>query len=474
LSSTSTSSTNSSHVGRTKRARQTIALPHVADIIMQHRRRVLGSKCHVTLSGLAPSHIPADRCLAGRIVRSLGAVLHFGLRLPPFVSAISSNSKPSNEPVEQPGTVPKEPSDTNSKIPPVLSRYPQPQQNPQIHNIDIVDIIILIDIIENITVAAQSTDHMTRTAVATVTQPKKSTSASVLDQQNEDTSSESPSLSTSDSDVDHVIPSSVQSGCSNPITVSSPSSSKAVPSTTGAAVALIKDADEADFDESGLISEVADVDEIVCNDDENGGVCQLTEGDCTETTDTEDRPPEDTDDPEAELREFLPPPKSLILADNPLLHLPPLATSQMLAEIEDAVMEEETARATSVPAEAELYDPARLLSGLDDSSSSDSPVLQSQCQFRTQSPHRTIRLGSARSHGRSVAHPPSRNHRELADLDQQQCRWQVSACSSSQIHLLSCAIRIPQSCYSLHHLKQGFLRMNLKPNNIIRFQWLTP
>nr|CAH8876524.1 unnamed protein product [Trichobilharzia regenti] len=57
-------------------------LPHVSDIIAKLRKTVLGPTCHVTLSGLSPAHFPADRCLAGRIVRSLGCILHAGLRLP--------------------------------------------------------------------------------------------------------------------------------------------------------------------------------------------------------------------------------------------------------------------------------------------------------------------------------------------------------------------------------------------------------
>ncbi|KAH8869287.1 RNA polymerase II subunit A C-terminal domain phosphatase [Schistosoma japonicum] len=57
-------------------------LPHVSDIITKLRKTVLGPNCHITLSGLSPAHFPADRCLAGRIVRSLGGVLHAGLRLP--------------------------------------------------------------------------------------------------------------------------------------------------------------------------------------------------------------------------------------------------------------------------------------------------------------------------------------------------------------------------------------------------------
>ncbi|KAF6778410.1 hypothetical protein AHF37_02906 [Paragonimus kellicotti] len=57
-------------------------VPNVANIISQHRSTVLGPDFHVTLSGLAPSHFP-DRCFAARMVRSLGAVLHSGLRLPP-------------------------------------------------------------------------------------------------------------------------------------------------------------------------------------------------------------------------------------------------------------------------------------------------------------------------------------------------------------------------------------------------------
>ncbi|XP_018655628.1 putative rna polymerase II ctd phosphatase [Schistosoma mansoni] len=59
-----------------------VHLPHVSDIIAKLRKTVLGPNCHITLSGLSPAHFPADRCLAGRIVRSLGGILHASLRLP--------------------------------------------------------------------------------------------------------------------------------------------------------------------------------------------------------------------------------------------------------------------------------------------------------------------------------------------------------------------------------------------------------
>lgn len=66
-------------------------LPHVSDIIAKLRKTVLGPNCHITLSGLSPAHFPADRCLAGRIVRSLGGILHASLRLPSICNQSNGN-----------------------------------------------------------------------------------------------------------------------------------------------------------------------------------------------------------------------------------------------------------------------------------------------------------------------------------------------------------------------------------------------
>ncbi|KAG5452745.1 hypothetical protein CSKR_202287 [Clonorchis sinensis] len=109
---------------------------------------------------------------------------------------------------------------------------------------------------------------------------------------------------------------------------------------------------------SGTLVEIRDADEGT----EDETLDYVLPGDTVEDEDEEEE--EGTTESEtaieSNLSAFLPPPKALILADNPLLHLPPQATSQMLAEIEDAVMEEDTEKAASVPVEAELFDPAKL------------------------------------------------------------------------------------------------------------------
>ncbi|OON21782.1 FCP1-like phosphatase, phosphatase domain protein, partial [Opisthorchis viverrini] len=106
-------------------------------------------------------------------------------------------------------------------------------------------------------------------------------------------------------------------------------------------------------DASGTLVEIRDADEGT----EDETLDYLLPGD---TVEEEEGTTESETAVESHLSAFLPPPKALILADNPLLHLPPQATSQMLAEIEDAVMEEDTEKAASVPVEAELFDPAKL------------------------------------------------------------------------------------------------------------------
>uniref|UniRef100_A0A0X3NTR8 Uncharacterized protein n=1 Tax=Schistocephalus solidus TaxID=70667 RepID=A0A0X3NTR8_SCHSO len=65
---------------------------------------------------------------------------------------------------------------------------------------------------------------------------------------------------------------------------------------------------------------------------------------------------EEEEDIEAEMKNYLPPPCPLDLAENPLLHMPPQAASQMLTEIEEAVLEEQEERASTIPREMEIYD----------------------------------------------------------------------------------------------------------------------
>ncbi|VDL94833.1 unnamed protein product [Schistocephalus solidus] len=94
---------------------------------------------------------------------------------------------------------------------------------------------------------------------------------------------------------------------------------------------------------------------------------------------------EEEEDIEAEMKNYLPPPCPLDLAENPLLHMPPqaslllphttcpfwglriaclqlsgwlesFAASQMLTEIEEAVLEEQEERASTIPREMEIYD----------------------------------------------------------------------------------------------------------------------
>ncbi|CAH8682564.1 unnamed protein product [Schistosoma rodhaini] len=94
------------------------------------------------------------------------------------------------------------------------------------------------------------------------------------------------------------------------------------------------------------------------------------DGEEDELSDLTNEQNEGEEEVKAQLSDFLPPPTTLVLADNPLMHLPPDATGKMLAEIEDAVLEEVTERATSIPREAEIYDPA--VDNFNDTSSTDS------------------------------------------------------------------------------------------------------
>ncbi|RTG88326.1 RNA polymerase II subunit A C-terminal domain phosphatase [Schistosoma bovis] len=139
-------------------------------------------------------------------------------------------------------------------------------------------------------------------------------------------------------------------------------------------VTEIKDEGDQDFNEYTTTKNL-----IELNDDEEeresiGNTEQFNgdddDGEEDEHSDLTNEQIEGEEEVKAQLSDFLPPPTTLVLADNPLMHLPPDATGKMLAEIEDAVLEEVTERATSVPREAEIYDPA--IDNFNDSSSTDS------------------------------------------------------------------------------------------------------
>ncbi|CAH8667931.1 unnamed protein product [Schistosoma curassoni] len=140
-------------------------------------------------------------------------------------------------------------------------------------------------------------------------------------------------------------------------------------------VTEIKDEGDQDFNEYTTTRNL-----IELNDDEEerestGNTEQFNgddddDGEEDEHSDLTNEQIEGEEEVKAQLSDFLPPPTTLVLADNPLMHLPPDATGKMLAEIEDAVLEEVTERATSVPREAEIYDPA--IDNFNDSSSTDS------------------------------------------------------------------------------------------------------
>ncbi|CAH8680756.1 unnamed protein product [Schistosoma haematobium] len=151
------------------------------------------------------------------------------------------------------------------------------------------------------------------------------------------------------------------------------------PVVVGHYVTEIKDEGDQDFNEYTTTRNL-----IELNDDEeereSTGNTEQFNGDDDDVNDDDGEEDEHSDltneqiegeeEAKAQLSDFLPPPTTLVLADNPLMHLPPDATGKMLAEIEDAVLEEVTERATSVPREAEIYDPA--IDNFNDSSSTDS------------------------------------------------------------------------------------------------------
>ncbi|CAL8082903.1 unnamed protein product [Calicophoron daubneyi] len=568
-------------------------LPHIADVIAQHRSEVLGPSCHITLSGLAPSHIPADRCLAGRIVRSLGAVLHAGLRLPTLPGAqltsitrsdqvtINANQSLTDKlmlPMRPPahtthlvacrrGTekvnaaleflkkcsgssaVPPinlvsphwlwachyhwrhlsesdfpliqdfHPSDFDPEAEPApgtmryARRYvrhhhhhpgphllshgerhrsakvvrdrhvyrhhhhsqeqtpnrrhhkrnhhtgsrrpvdsPHSQSHPinglasasdpvsfeTDHTVPQLDIDMVQSALASIRAEEENDRERERlrrherrrkhhyakdmasphkrhrpdthgtveytsallpedsaVEVATVTglntvQPAVDTSGVRSEKGDEhESSSSSPSLDSSDSELETTAgkfqlpnspgtPNGVVDKSRNAQSLLSPSLQPAMSQITGPDNHSGTQSDTKSeltehllTDSDSLRAESATADETVEQkiikdkgeaDFDDNAIADLTEDNTEEGSDAQAE-----EDIQAQLRAFLPPPKPLILADNPLMHLPPQATSQMLAEIEDAVMEEETQKATSVPVEAELYDPARI--GLGDSSS---------------------------------------------------------------------------------------------------------
>ncbi|KAF5403457.1 hypothetical protein PHET_03114 [Paragonimus heterotremus] len=175
-----------------------------------------------------------------------------------------------------------------------------------------------------------------------------------------------------------------------------------------------------------VVMEIQDADELYADGD-----AEITDN---ADDDTQDQDDEATDEQtesettiESRLQQFLPPPKSLILADNPLIHLPPQATSQMLAEIEEAVMEEDAEKASSVPIEAELYDPATLgLGDTDSSMSSHHDLPDSGAEQVEDYDQDVVRSPSSKSRS-ATTHALHRIGKRLgaADSDCKDLQWQV-------------------------------------------------
>ncbi|GAA51983.1 RNA polymerase II subunit A C-terminal domain phosphatase [Clonorchis sinensis] len=442
---------------------ETGCVPNLAHIIAQHRANVLGPDCHITLSGLAPSHLP-ERCFAARIARNLGAVLHGGLRLPSPQSVPvseesvgvtqSTHKEHSASPVKNlehedlvhpPG--PRNvytthliacrrgtekhnaateflrtwPSDVSApplhivsphwlwachfhwtRFPesdfPLVHDYHPSEFDPELEpapgtfrcdSTPRLDVSMVQSALESIR-AERKLDkqrkheqHRRRRhsgSSAHVAPPKRHRTYSSQDH--------NASQSLEPADTNQITPSGEQeskvdkeSGSSSP-SLSSSEDEQKQPQTRDAsrqdsaeiasqdsAAAIVPNpkghtVDLTEFHKteepphgSGTLVEIRDADEGT----EDETLDYVLPGDTVEDEDEEEEGTTESETAiESNLSAFLPPPKALILADNPLLHLPPQATSQMLAEIEDAVMEEDTEKAASVPVEAELFDPAKL------------------------------------------------------------------------------------------------------------------
>nr|CDS32408.1 RNA polymerase II subunit A C terminal domain [Hymenolepis microstoma] len=111
----------------------------------------------------------------------------------------------------------------------------------------------------------------------------------------------------------------------------------------------IPSSDDSDENNMSIISD-SDEDALASTIDENEDSDEISEedGDGEE----EDNSIEDL---EKEMEQYLPPPRPLEIAENPLLHMSPMAAIEMMEEVEDAVMEEEIERAASIPPEM-LYE----------------------------------------------------------------------------------------------------------------------
>nr|CAH8876523.1 unnamed protein product [Trichobilharzia regenti] len=395
-------------------------LPHVSDIIAKLRKTVLGPTCHVTLSGLSPAHFPADRCLAGRIVRSLGCILHAGLRLPSSkqVNNDDNNNNSNNNENDK---------DTKSSAPVDVSQLKSDNQK-----VPCLDPSIVRSALDSIRTERENdrkrklerksiknkkhhkrhrkeelsfrhTSEETTSLADKIgpTPPTNNDQEEEVSGNESSSSSSSPSLK-SDSSVELDDKQQQQQNSSMKQIKMNESTSKEIPLTDCSFEQLSSPADsnvtcQIDISNCFLWSEdnFHQADEIKDEGDQDFDEC--TTENCTELEEEEavdeeekydelmQQYTEDNDEMglsdlmkngtneaeqlKAQLNNYLPPPTRLVLADNPLMHLPPDATGQMLAEIEDAVLEEETERACSLPREAEIYDPA--VGSFDDSSSSD-------------------------------------------------------------------------------------------------------
>nr|VZI25791.1 unnamed protein product [Spirometra erinaceieuropaei] len=234
------------------------------------------------------------------------------------------------------------------------------------------------------TVLQASSRHMTPAVGDATTDAKCPTSTGALD-----LTSRSPSISMDEDDeekeneggtdsskpgTDVDSPETSQEPTTHPQTPA-PQSVEAAESAEAAAAAataaqnedvdVISDAGEDDLNSTTEETNVGEEEEVEGVEPDDG-----VDGTAGGTS----RPQEEEEDIEAEMKNYLPPPCPLDLAENPLLHMPPQAASQMLTEIEEAVLEEQEERASSVPREMEIYDDD------DDSSTGSSSTSSSSSQ----------------------------------------------------------------------------------------------
>ncbi|KAL3314628.1 RNA polymerase II [Cichlidogyrus casuarinus] len=94
-------------------------------------------------------------------------------------------------------------------------------------------------------------------------------------------------------------------------------------------------------------------------------------------------PDSEPEDLQQKLQSFLPKEHSLILADNPLMHMAPGQAGEMMHEIEEAVFEEQKSVCAAHPPELEIYDPAKF--DLDDSLTSTSDQMSSDSLLKSSS-----------------------------------------------------------------------------------------